>query len=67
MRKLLKNGIYKSFVSTILFGAIYTLANLLIDGTFDREKLLITMGLFFVIMSFFNIITAKLREDKNNK
>ena len=64
MRKLLKNGIFKSFVSTILFGVIYTLAKLLSDGTFDFDKLLLTMGVFFVIMSFYNIITAKLREDK---
>ena len=67
MKKIIKNGIYKSFISTILFGGIYTLVKFLIDGTFDREKLLITMGIYFVVMCLCYIIAPKLRGDKNNK
>lgn len=43
MEKLLKNGIFKSFLSTMLFGTIYALISVIIDGFIKVDKVLISM------------------------
>ncbi len=62
MEKLLKNGIFKSFLSTMLFGTIYALISVIIDGFIKVDKVLISMVLYFIIMYVLYFIVPKLRK-----
>lgn len=62
MEKLFKNGIFKSFLSTMLFGAIYALISVIIDGFIKVDKVLISMVLYFIIMYVLYFIVPKLRK-----
>ena len=62
MEKLLKNGILKSFLSTMLFGTIYALISVIIDGFIKVDKVLISMVLYFIIMYVLYFIVPKLRK-----
>ncbi len=61
MKRLLKNGIFKSFLSTILFGAVYSLVSVIIDGFVEVDKVLISMFFYFIIMCVLYSIAPKLR------
>ena len=70
MRKLLKNGIFKSLLSTVLFGATYSLLDFILEGFVEFDKVLISMVSYFLVMCLFNFIGPKLRKitghDKDN-
>lgn len=66
VEKLLKNGIFKSFLSTIFFGAFYALISFIMDGFVEVDKVLRTMVLYFIITCVFYSIAPKLRKMTGN-
>ena len=70
MVKLLKNGIFKSLLLTLLFGAFFALFTFIIDGFVEVEKVLISMVSYFLVTSVLYSVAPKLRRitghDKEN-
>ena len=70
MKKLLKNGIFKSLLATVLFGAFYALLIFLVEGIVEVDKVLIVMVSYFLFMCLLYFVAPKLRKitghDKEN-
>lgn len=70
MRKLLNNGIFKSLLSAVLFGVIYTLLTFVVEGIVETEEVLISVVSYFLVMCLLYFIAPKLRKitghDKGN-
>ena len=70
MKKLLNNGIFKSLLVTVLFGAFYALLTFIVEGIVEVDKVLISMVAYFLFMCLLYFIAPKLRKitgfDKEN-
>ncbi len=62
MEKLWKNGIFKSLLSTVVFGAIYALITVVMDGFVEIDKILVTMVSYFLVTCVLYFIAPKLRK-----
>ncbi len=62
MRKLLKNEIFKSLFSAVLFGVIYALLTFVVDGFVEIYKVLISMVFYFIFMCLLYFVAPKLRK-----
>lgn len=61
MQKLLKNSWIRNLVATLIFGALYALLVFLVEGYVEVDKLVISMGIYFLTMCFVNFIESKFR------
>ena len=61
MTELLKNGIFKSFLSAILFAVIYSLISFIDEGSVEFKKVFISTVSYFIIMCLFYFIGSKFK------
>ncbi len=70
MKEFLKNKIVKYLLSSVLFGAIYSLLSFADKGYVETGTILRTTMLYFLIMCLLYFIAPKLRKitghDKDN-
>lgn len=62
MKKLLKNGIVRLLILTILFGAVYALLTCIVEGFVEIDKVLLSMFSYFLFMCLFHFIAPGLRK-----
>lgn len=58
----MKKVIFKSMLLTVLFGAIYTVLSLVIEGVVKFDKVVISMLSYFLVICLLYYIAPKLRK-----
>ena len=67
MTELLKNGIFKSFLSAILFAVVYSLISFIDKGNVEVKTVLISTISYFIVMCLLYFIASKFKgSSKNN-
>ncbi len=70
MKQLLKNKLFKYFLMTLLFGAVYSLIMFVFNGFVEFDNVLISMVFYFLILCLLYFVSPKLRKitghDKSN-
>ena len=70
MKEFLKNKIVKCFLSSVLFGAIYSLLSFALDGYVEINTVLVSTVFYFLFTCLLYYIAPKLRKitghDKDN-
>ena len=62
MKSLLKQKIVQYFLSALLFGAIYSLLSLLVEGTVELDTVLCSTAVYFGLMCLMYFAAPKLRK-----
>ena len=62
MIKLLQNSLFRSLLSTLVFGGLYALLTFLFNGALDIKNLIISVVTYFVMLQLMYFIAPKLQK-----
>ena len=62
MIKLLQNSLFRSLLSTLIFGGLYALLTFLFNGGVDIKNLIISVVTYFIVLQLMYFIAPKLQK-----